>query len=565
MNKFFFKQKKNITVSSNIQNELNTIFNTKNKKIYYNLSYIDILKHERLEKIGNFTKDTNTLTILSGEFTGRSPNDRYIVEHSNKIHWGDINRPMTSTVFQKLYSLVQEYYETLPSVFVFDAKVGRGQHQKKIRFLTENAWQHHFLKNMFQAVDFNCQKEVDFTLINAHNVKHKEWKKDELYSENFVALDFQSGIGLIGGTMYAGEMKKSIFSYINYVLPKNRCLTMHSAANVNTFTKESTLFFGLSGTGKTTLSVDGKVKLVGDDEHGWDENGIFNLEGGCYAKTINLSPIKEPFIFNAINEKALLENVFLEEGIPNYCNNSITENGRVSYPLKNIENIVKKTKQGWCADHPTRIIFLTCDAFGVLPPIAKLTKEQAVYFFLSGYTAKIAGTERGINEPQATFSACFGEAFMPLHPLKYAILLEQKITKHNVSCYLVNTGWTGGSYGLPGAKRIDLQTTRACLQSVLNYKDSDIEHFFTKKDDAFGFVMPSRLPLLTPEKNKILDPENTWKDKNKYQKTKKMLVEKFIENQEKYNSGATSIDQILDYHVVKYHGPEYTSCESQID
>ena len=546
MNNFFLKQKKNV-----IQDELKTILNLDKAKIFYNLSYVDIFKRERLEKIGSITRDTNTLNVLSGKFTGRSPKDRYIVENIDKIHWGEINRPMKTIVFQKLLSLVQSYYETLVNVFVFDAIVGRGEQEKKIRFLTENAWQHHFLKNMFRSADVECKKQVDFTLINAHNVKNKEWKIDGLHSENFVALDFKSGIGLIGGTMYAGEMKKSIFSFLNYILPKNRCLTMHSAANVNMYTKESTLFFGLSGTGKTTLSVDGKVKLVGDDEHGWDEDGIFNLEGGCYAKTINLSPKNEPFIFNAINEKALLENVFLENGIADYYNSSITENGRVSYPLDNIENVVEKTIHGRSALHPSRIIFLTCDAFGVLPPIAKLTKEQAIYFFLSGYTAKIAGTERGINEPQATFSACFGEAFMPLHPLKYAILLEKKIEKHNVSCYLVNTGWTGGSYGQPGSKRIDLNITRACLQSVLNYKDTDIAHFFTEKDEAFGFYMPKELPLLPLHKKGILFPKNTWKDKNEYQKTKKMLIEKFLENQKKFN-----VEEILDY-----HGPINASCE----
>jgi phosphoenolpyruvate carboxykinase (ATP) len=283
----------------------------------------------------------------------------------------------------------------------------------------------------------------------------------------------------------------------------------------------------LSGTGKTTLSIDENVNLIGDDEHGWDEKGIFNIEGGCYAKTIHLSKEKEPFIYNAINSKALLENVCLKDGIPDYDDNSITENGRVSYPLENVENLQSPPEGG----HPSFIFFLCCDAFGVLPPIVKLSPEQAMYYFLSGYTAKVAGTERGVNEPQATFSACFGEAFLPLHPTKYADLLQEKITKHNVPIFMINTGWSGGSYGV--GKRMDIDVTRSCIDSVVNMTPGEMEETFTVKDEHFNFFLPSKLPKLKGSST-ILNPINTWDDSSQFEKTKKMLITKFQENYQKY-------------------------------
>jgi len=315
--------------------------------------------------------------------------------------------------------------------------------------------------------------------------KNTRYKEYGLNSETFIAMNLEEKIGIIGGTHYGGEMKKSIFSLMNYLLPKKNIMTMHCSANKDKKTNKTALFFGLSGTGKTTLSADPNRSLIGDDEHGWDDNGIFNLEGGCYAKTIDLDPEKEPDIYKAIKENALMENVYLDSNfVPDYFNKEITENGRVSYPLEHIDNR-DITSQG---QHPNYIIFLTCDAYGVLPPVSKLSPEQAMYYFLSGYTAKVAGTERGIKEPQATFSACFGAAFMPLHPTKYAELLEQKIKKHDVKTYLVNTGWSGEPYGI--GKRMDLPITRKCISAIL---DGSIEKSKLIEDPNFHFKVPKNI------------------------------------------------------------------------
>jgi len=502
----------------------------KNLDIFYNLSHENIKIHEIQQKYGEFTKNTDTLNVKTGVFTGRSPKDKYIVKQEpsqNFVHWGSINKSISPQIFKKLHNTVVNYLDGKNSLYVFDGIVGRDTKMKKIRFITEFAWQHHFVSNMFQKCQKNCSRPIDFTILNACKVKNLEWKEQGLHSENFVTMNIEEKLGLIGGTFYAGEMKKSIFSLMNYWLPLNGVMSMHCSANIHKKTGKTSLFFGLSGTGKTTLSIDENVNLIGDDEHGWDEKGIFNIEGGCYAKTIHLSKEKEPFIYNAINSKALLENVCLKDGIPDYDDNSITENGRVSYPLENVENLQSPPEGG----HPSFIFFLCCDAFGVLPPIVKLSPEQAMYYFLSGYTAKVAGTERGVNEPQATFSACFGEAFLPLHPTKYADFLQEKITKHNVPMCMINTGWSGGSYGV--GKRMDIDVTRSCIDSVVNMTPDEMEETFTVKDEHFNFFLPSKLPKLKGSST-ILNPINTWDDSSQFEKTKKMLITKFQENYQKY-------------------------------
>ena len=390
--------------------------------------------------------------IDTGKFTGRSPKDKYIVKRANTeserhVGWGSVNQPMKEEVFNELLAeCVAHYNKKVPKAYVFDGFCGANPNSRKnVRLITELAWQHHFCANMFiQAKAAELQAFApDFTIINACNISNANYKKHGLNSEVFVAFDVENKIALIGGTYYGGEMKKGIFSMMNYWLPLQGIMPMHCSANIGK-KGDTALFFGLSGTGKTTLSADPNRFLIGDDEHGWDKEGIFNFEGGCYAKTINLREENEPEIYRAIKRDALLENVFLvdKDGkkVPNYDDVSKTENGRVSYPINHIANHVPSSMGG----HPNNVIFLTCDAFGVLPPISKLTPEQAMYHFLSGYTAKVAGTERGITKPVETFSACFGAAFMTLHPTKYADLLQKKLKDHGSHAFLVNTGWSGG-------------------------------------------------------------------------------------------------------------------------
>ncbi len=473
------------------------------------------------------TADTKTRVIQTGKFTGRSPKDRYIVETTPRIHWNQINQSITESTFDMCFQEIKNYYGSIPKLYIFDALVGRGHLQKKIQFILEFDWQYHFVKNMFVEAPQNCTEPVDFRLWNGSSVVFDHWKINNMHSENFIILNIPQNTAIIGGTQYTGEMKKSIFSLMNYWLPQENVLPMHCAANHNLLTNETNLFFGLSGTGKTTLSVDDQVCLIGDDEHGWDDDGIFNMEGGCYAKTAGLSFHKEPTVFDAINEKALLENITLEKEIANFSDTTITENGRVSYPLS---NVVSEKING---KHPSRIFFLCCDAFGIFPPVARLSRAQAIYYFLSGYTAKIGGTERGVYEPEPVFSACFGEAFMPLHPLIYAILLDEKIKKHRVQVYMINTGWTGGPYGV--GKRMDLTMTRQCIQSITRYKESDLDCFFQSKDPNFGFVLPNELPLLDTKYNRQLNPIDTWKDKKIYWKQKHQLIKAFHENDRKYD------------------------------
>lgn len=390
-----------------------------------------------------------------------------------------------------------------------------------LRIITEVAWQHHFVTNMFirptsreELEDF----EPDFTVINAAAYTNPDWKEDGLNSEVFVAFNVEDKLAIIGGTYYTGEMKKGIFSMMNYWLPLENTMTMHCSANVGE-SGDTALYFGLSGTGKTTLSTDPDRALIGDDEHGWDENGIFNLEGGCYAKTIGLSKEKEPEIYDAIRRDALLENVAVDEtGAVDFSDTTKTENGRVSYPIHHIPNF-QPTSSG---THPKVVFFLTADAFGVLPPVAKLTPDQAMYHFLSGYTAKVAGTERGVKEPEATFSAAFGAPFLTLHPTQYADLLKQKLKDHNTQVYLVNTGWTGGSYGV--GHRMSIKATRACINSVL---DGSIQSMPTRIDERFGFEVPLMLPGVPTE---ALNPVDSWADKEQFTATADSLAEMFKQN-----------------------------------
>lgn len=497
------------------------------KKIYHNLSYDELFKHEVKNNEGKVTAD-GTFVVDTGIFTGRSPKDKYIVKQDPSakfVAWGKINQPISPELFSSLLKKAKDQLEG-KKVYVQDAYCGASANsQKSIRFITEVAWQAHFVKNMFIRPSDKELKDfkVDFTVYNACKTVNADYKDDGLNSEVFVIFNIEENIAVIGGTWYGGEMKKGIFSMMNYWLPLEGKLPMHCSANVGE-KGDTALFFGLSGTGKTTLSTDPKRKLIGDDEHGWDDEGIFNFEGGCYAKCINLSAENEPEIYNAIKKNALLENVVLrEDKTVDFSDASKTENTRVSYPIEHILNY----EASLSGDHPKNIIFLTADAFGVLPPVSKLSKEQAMYYFLSGYTAKVAGTERGITEPVATFSACFGEPFMTLHPTVYAKLLGEKIEKHKVNVYLVNTGWSGGAYGV--GKRMSIKATRACINAIL---DGSIEKCDFENFELFNLAIPKELAGVSKE---LLNPINTWLNQEEYKATKEKLASMFVKNFDRYS------------------------------
>jgi phosphoenolpyruvate carboxykinase (ATP) len=500
--------------------------------VYYNLSYDELLIHE-VNKNECQLSSTGAAICDTGIFTGRSPKDKYFVnqEPSNKyIYWGDINQPISKEIFDELFKFTKNEFSG-KDIYVMDVFVGASKSSRRaIRFVTEIAWQAHFIKNMFiEPTKEELENfEPDFTVYNACKTTNRKWKEHKLNSEVFVCFNIEDGIGLIGGTWYGGEMKKGIFTMMNYWLPLENKLPMHCSANVG---KEGdvALFFGLSGTGKTTLSTDPDRALIGDDEHGWDDNGIFNFEGGCYAKVIDLTEEDEPEIFRAIRRNALLENVTVvdETGKVNYKDKSKTENTRVSYPIEHIENHECTLQAG----HPNNIIFLSYDAYGVLPPVSKLTKEQAMYYFLSGYTAKVAGTERGITEPITTFSACFGEAFLPLHPTVYAKLLGEKIDEHNVNVYLVNTGLNGKG------ERMSIEDTRACINGILNGSINNAE-FNTL--DIFNLRFPKALDGI--KDNSILDPKSTWESEEEFNKALKELAKKFIENFKRYKDSGSEFD-----------------------
>ena len=505
-------------------------------KIHRNLN-VDNLIDEILKNNEGVISSTGAPIVDTGKFTGRSPKDKYIVDEpssNSQIWWGQVNQKIDEKVFDELFSKIVDYYNSDPNdTYMFDGYAGFDpKYSINVRILAKRAWQAHFVHNMFIRPESNDLDNFspDFTIINASDVKNENFKEHGMNSESFVIFHMAKKIAIIGGTEYAGEMKKGIFSVLHYLLPQSGVLSMHCSANVAEDGENSAIFFGLSGTGKTTLSTDPKRPLIGDDEHGWSNDGIFNFEGGCYAKTINLNPENEPDIFNAIKRGALLENVVYdpETMVVDYSDGSKTENTRVSYPLNFIDNSIYGQGKPAMSNHPKTIIFLTCDAYGVIPPVSKLTSEQAMYHFISGYTAKVAGTERGITEPTATFSPCFGGPFLTLHPLRYAELLKEKMNNFEVPAYLVNTGWVGAS-AQSGAKRISLPLTRKMIHSIL---DGTIEESEFELDPYFGVKVPKNLNEISED---LLIPANAWKDKNEYDKIAKTLVGKFNENFSKYN------------------------------
>lgn len=495
-----------------------------NATIHYQLSAEEL--HEKTLLSGQgIENSTGALAVNTGEFTGRSPKDRFIVKDSiteDKVWWGKVNIPFEPAAFDALYNKVTAYLSN-KEVFVRDSFICADENYKlNVRVITETAWANQFCLNMFlrpeaeELVNFNSE----WTLICAPGFL-ADPATDGTRQSNFAILDFTKKIVLIGGTGYTGEMKKGIFSALNFIMPvfKNT-LPMHCSANVGD-EGDTAIFFGLSGTGKTTLSADPARKLIGDDEHGWtNENTVFNFEGGCYAKVINLTDENEPDIFRAIKKGAILENIVFKEGTNevDFEDVSITPNTRVSYPIYHIDNIQK----GSIGQNPKNIFFLTADSFGILPPISKLTPGQAAYHFISGYTAKVAGTEAGVTEPQPNFSACFGAPFMPLHPTKYAEMLSKKIKDANVTVWLINTGWTGGPYGI--GSRMKLKYTRAMITAALNGELDNVE-FVNHK--VFGIAIPQSC---TKVPNEILDPRNTWEDKDLYDTKAVELAEKFKAN-----------------------------------
>lgn len=479
--------------------------------------------------------ELGAINALTGQYTGRSPKDKFIVNepsYRDTIDWGSINQPIEEETFLRLYDKVLDYLDQKDELYVFNGYAGSDEDtQLRLTVINEMAWHNLFAKNMFirPSSKEEAQKiKPNFTIVSAPHFKANP-EVDGTKSETFVIVSFKHRIILIGGTEYAGEMKKGIFSVMNYLLPQQDIMSMHCSANVGE-KGDVALFFGLSGTGKTTLSAAPDRKLIGDDEHGWNQNGIFNIEGGCYAKAINLSKSKEPEIFNAIRYGTILENVVVaDDGSVDFDDNAHTENTRAAYPIDYIENIAKPSK----AAHPNTIIFLTADAFGVLPPISKLNKAQALYHFLSGFTSKLAGTERGITEPVPSFSTCFGAPFLPLHPKVYADLLGDLIDKHDVDVYLVNTGWTGGKYGV--GRRISLKYTRRMVDAAIK---GDLKEAEFEKDEAFGLNIPTAIEDVP---NSILQPINAWSDKDAYREQAEDLKSRFVENFKKFGEENTDI------------------------
>ena len=496
---------------------------------YWNLNPAELVEETIARGQGTLT-DTGALAIDTGEFTGRSPKDRFIVKDAiteDAVWWGNINIPFDSEKFDKLYNRMTAYLAG-KEIFVRDAFACADENYKLgVRVVNEFAWGNMFVSNMFiNPSDSELENfEPEWSIINAPGFM-ADPEIDGTRQHNFAIINFERKVILVGGTGYTGEIKKGIFSVLNFILPHQKdTLSMHCSANIGK-DDDTAVFFGLSGTGKTTLSSDPNRKLIGDDEHGWSEDTVFNFEGGCYAKTIDLAAEKEPQIFNAIKFGALLENIGFKEGTSevDYTDGSKTENTRVSYPLDHIDNAVEPSVGGI----PKNIFFLTCDAFGVLPPISRLSKEQAMYHFMSGYTAKVAGTEAGITEPQTAFSACFGAPFMPLHPAKYAEMLGNKMDATNVKVWLVNTGWSGGAYG--EGDRMKLKYTRAMITAALEGKLDSIDY---TTHEIFGLDMPDTCPDVPTE---ILHPRSTWKDKSAYDDKANDLAARFVDNFKKFEA-----------------------------
>lgn len=500
-------------------------------RVFWNLSPAELVEDTIILGQGTLS-DTGALSIETGEFTGRSPKDRFIVCDAiteNTVWWGSINIKFTPEKFDALYNRMTEYLEG-KDIYARDAfACADPSYRMSLRVITETPWANMFAYNMFlrptEAEIENFTPE--WTIVCAPDFK-ADPERDGTRQANFAILNFTKKMIIIGGTAYTGEIKKGIFSILNYILPQNKnVLSMHCSANIGK-DGDTAVFFGLSGTGKTTLSSDPNRRLIGDDEHGWSDKTVFNFEGGCYAKTIDLSKEKEPQIYDAIRFGAILENIGFvgDTPVPDYTDNSITENTRVSYPIYHIDNIVEPSVGGI----PKNIFFLTCDAFGVLPPISKLTAGQAMYHFISGYTAKVAGTEVGVTEPQTTFSACFGKAFLPLHPAKYAEMLGKKMKENDVKVWLVNTGWSGGGYGV--GSRISLKYTRAMITAALEGELNNVQY---AKHEIFGVEMPVSCPNVPVE---MLNPKNTWTDKNAYDTKSNQLAEQFINNFKEFEEQA---------------------------
>lgn len=505
-------------------------------EVIYNPSYEFLFQKETKETLTGYEKGKETelgaVNVMTGVFTGRSPKDKYIVEDENSkntVWWTtegypNDNHKMSEATWAKVKELALAELSK-KRLFVVDAFCGANKDTRMaVRFIVEVAWQAHFIKNMFirPSEEELATFKPDFVVYNASKAKVENYKELGLHSETCVAFNITSREQVILNTWYGGEMKKGMFSMMNYYLPLKGIASMHCSANTDLEGKNTAIFFGLSGTGKTTLSTDPKRLLIGDDEHGWDDNGVFNFEGGCYAKVINLDKESEPDIYNAITRDALLENVTVsKEGKIDFADKSVTENTRVSYPIYHIKNIVKPTSHGPAAKN---VIFLSADAFGVLPPVSILTPEQTQYYFLSGFTAKIAGTERGITEPTPTFSACFGQAFLELHPTKYAQELVKKMKMSGAKAYLVNTGWNGSG------KRISIKDTRGIIDAILS---GAILKADTKTIPYFNFEVPTSLPGVDP---KILDPRDTYSDKEIWEKKALDLAARFQKNFVKYES-----------------------------
>ena len=503
------------------------------REISYNPTYEQLFEEEMKPELEGFEKgqltELDAVNVMTGIFTGRSPKDKFIVENqeSGNIWWTTPESPNDNKkVSEEAWSHLKEITAKQLSgkrLFVMDTFLGANEDSRlKVRFIMEVAWQAHFVKNMFvrpTGEELETYGEPDFVVMNASKTTNKRWQEFGMNSENYTVFNLREKMQVIGGSWYGGEMKKGMFAMMNYYLPLNGMASMHCSANVGK-NGDVAIFFGLSGTGKTTLSTDPNRALIGDDEHGWDDDGVFNFEGGCYAKTINLDKEAEPEIYGAIKRNALLENVTVDEnGKIDFNDGSVTQNTRVSYPIYHIENIVKPVSK---AGHAKKVIFLTADAFGVLPPVAKLTPDQTKYHFLSGFTAKLAGTERGVTAPQPTFSACFGAAFLSLHPTKYGEELVKKMEEHGAEAYLVNTGWNGTG------KRISIKDTRGIITAIL---DGSIESSPTKNLPIFNLEIPAELKGVATN---ILDPRDTYANVADWDVKAKDLASRFIKNFVKY-------------------------------
>ncbi|MDE7110507.1 MAG: phosphoenolpyruvate carboxykinase (ATP) [Muribaculaceae bacterium] len=504
-------------------------------EIFHNPSWDQLFNDETNPALTGYEKGQETelgaVNVMTGIYTGRSPKDKFFVmddTSKDTIWWTseeykNDNKPITPSTWNALKEIADKELSNKP-LYVVDAFCGTNEDTRlAVRFIVEVAWQAHFVTNMFirptkeELENF----KPDFVVMNASKAKVENWKELGINSETCVAFNLTERMQVIINTWYGGEMKKGMFSIMNYYLPLKGMASMHCSANTDMNRENTAIFFGLSGTGKTTLSTDPKRLLIGDDEHGWDDNGVFNFEGGCYAKVINLDKESEPDIYNAITRDALLENVTVDEnGKIDFADKSVTENTRVSYPIDHIKNICKPS----AGPAAKNVIFLSADAYGVLPPVSILTPEQTKYYFLSGYTSKLAGTERGITEPTPTFSACFGAAFLSLHPTKYAEELVKKMEKSGAKAYLVNTGWNGTG------KRISIRDTRGIIDAIL---DGAILTAPTKQIPVFGFTVPTELPGVDP---KILDPRDTYADSEEWKKRATMLAEKFINNFKKFEN-----------------------------